>query len=97
MAVTRTHFAFRIDMWTADGESVAEHMYLRVLTSGASARRSPRRRQGRGCFCESRKVEPHISVMWLAVLCLAGERRTGDSASVQHFTAHSREKRDAIL
>jgi hypothetical protein len=24
--VTRTHFAFRIDMWTADGESIVEHV-----------------------------------------------------------------------
>src|SRR5262249_71969 len=45
-----------------------------------------------GCFCESRKVEPHIRVMLLAGLCLARERRTGDSAPVQHgSTAHSRE------
>ena len=26
MPVTRTHFAFRIDMWTADGESIVEHI-----------------------------------------------------------------------
>ena len=23
---TRTHFAFRIDLWTADGESIVEHL-----------------------------------------------------------------------
>jgi len=26
MAVTRTHFTFRIDTWTADGESIVEHV-----------------------------------------------------------------------
>ena len=26
MAVTRTHFTFRIDLWTADGESLVEHV-----------------------------------------------------------------------
>ena len=26
MAVTRTRFAFRVDMWTADGESIVEHI-----------------------------------------------------------------------
>jgi hypothetical protein len=26
MAVTRTHFPFRIDMWTANGESIVEHV-----------------------------------------------------------------------
>src|SRR5262249_50224356 len=38
---------------------------------------------GEGMLCESRNVEPHVSVMPLAVLCLAGERRTGDSTSTQ--------------
>src|SRR5215469_11960928 len=26
MAVTRTHFTFRVDTWTADGESIVEHV-----------------------------------------------------------------------
>jgi hypothetical protein len=26
MAVTRTHFAFRIDLWTNDGESLVEQL-----------------------------------------------------------------------
>jgi len=26
MTTTRTHFTFRIDLWTADGESVVEHV-----------------------------------------------------------------------
>jgi hypothetical protein len=26
MTVTRTHFAFRIDMWSADGETLVEHI-----------------------------------------------------------------------
>ena len=26
MAVTRTHFAFRVDTWTANGESIVEHV-----------------------------------------------------------------------
>jgi hypothetical protein len=26
MAVTRTHFTFRVDTWTADGESIIEHV-----------------------------------------------------------------------
>ena len=26
MAVTRTHFPFRIDVWTANGESIVEHV-----------------------------------------------------------------------
>jgi hypothetical protein len=26
MAMTRTHFTFRVDMWTADGESIVEHV-----------------------------------------------------------------------
>ena len=26
MALTRTHFAFRIDLWTNDGESLVEHL-----------------------------------------------------------------------
>jgi len=26
MAVTRTHFAFRIDLWTSDGASIVEHL-----------------------------------------------------------------------
>src|SRR5262249_46062898 len=26
MAVTRTHFTFRVDTWTPDGESVVEHV-----------------------------------------------------------------------
>ena len=26
MAVTRTHFTFRVDTWTADGESIMEHI-----------------------------------------------------------------------
>jgi hypothetical protein len=26
VTTTRSHFAFRIDMWTADGESIVEHM-----------------------------------------------------------------------
>ena len=26
MAVTRTHFAFRIDLWTSDGTSIVEHL-----------------------------------------------------------------------
>ena len=26
MAVTRTHFTFRVDMWTANGESIVEHV-----------------------------------------------------------------------
>jgi len=29
MAVTRTHFTFRIDVWTANGESIVEHGRLR--------------------------------------------------------------------
>jgi len=26
MAVTRTHFTFRVDTWTPDGESIVEHV-----------------------------------------------------------------------
>ena len=26
MAATRTHFAFRIDLWTSDGASIVEHL-----------------------------------------------------------------------
>ena len=26
MAVTRTHFTFRIDLWTPNGESIVEHV-----------------------------------------------------------------------
>ena len=26
MAVTRTHFTFRVDLWTPDGESIVEHI-----------------------------------------------------------------------
>jgi hypothetical protein len=26
MTTTRTHFAFRIDMWGSDGESIVEHL-----------------------------------------------------------------------
>jgi hypothetical protein len=26
MAATRTHFAFRIDLWTSDGASIVKHL-----------------------------------------------------------------------
>jgi hypothetical protein len=26
MTTTRTHFTFRVDMWTPDGESIVEHV-----------------------------------------------------------------------
>jgi hypothetical protein len=26
MAVTRTHFTFRIDLWSSDGASIVEHL-----------------------------------------------------------------------
>jgi hypothetical protein len=26
MTTTRTHFTFRVDTWTADGESIVEHV-----------------------------------------------------------------------
>ena len=26
MAITRTHFTFRIDLWNPDGESIVEHI-----------------------------------------------------------------------
>jgi hypothetical protein len=26
MSTTRTHFTFRVDTWTPDGESIAEHV-----------------------------------------------------------------------
>jgi hypothetical protein len=26
MAVTRTHFAYRVDMWTPDGAGIVEHL-----------------------------------------------------------------------
>jgi hypothetical protein len=35
MTVTRTHFTFRIDLWTPDGESIVEHTLavLRLMTN----------------------------------------------------------------
>ena len=47
MAVTRTHFAFRIDLWTADGESIVEHVagvedyQLALATYRAAVQRWP--------------------------------------------------------
>jgi hypothetical protein len=39
----------------------------------------------RNAFGKREKFKPHTSVIPLAALCLAGERRTGDSPRVQHF------------
>jgi hypothetical protein len=35
---TRTHFAFRIDMWSPDGSSIVEHVALAGLLPAGAGR-----------------------------------------------------------
>ena len=70
MAVTRTHFTFRVDTWTPDGESILEHVagvedyQLALATYRAACERWPGTpialRQGARVIEDSRRLRvPH--------------------------------------
>ena len=71
MAITRTHFAYRIDLWTDDEKEVVEHLAdvdgltVALATFHAAIERQPGRaitlRQGRHVIEDSRRL-------WLATL-----------------------------
>jgi hypothetical protein len=66
MAVTRTHFAFRVDMWDASGENLVEHIagvedyQVAQATYRAAVERWPRAaialRQGARVIEDSRRT-----------------------------------------
>ena len=66
MTTTRTHFAFRIDLWTDDGENLVEHLAgaedfkLAMATYQAACERWPKAaitlRQGARVIEDSRRL-----------------------------------------
>ena len=66
MTTTRTHFAFRIDLWTDDGENIVEHLAsaedfkLALATYQAACERWPKAaitlRQGARVIEDSRRL-----------------------------------------
>ena len=77
----RTHFAYRIDQWTDDGESIVEHLadvedfQVAMATYHAACKRWPRkaitlRQEGR-VIEDTRRTRLAILFLFLPVLCSA--------------------------